>query len=217
MLLAEHGPCTTLLPTGLVLCAYCGGVRDQTPGGRRSVCRCGGIPCRYCGAGRIHRPTTDHYELDDRTLWHCPYFGQYLPCRHCSALARRLTPGTEGWPAVGETPELSVVLGPVRRAAHALASPGFVLGGTLPDHDLVAVHGDVERWHDLYLGAPPDNRPLYVGRSLSDVELRGVRGALAVAIWVGTNLRARLEQTLAELLVRWQPPLNTEVPTSWRR
>jgi len=205
------------LPTGLELCPYCGEVRDSRPGGQRSVCLCGGIYCRSCGAGRIRRPISANYRLSDRRHWHMPHFGNHLPCRRCAALRRRLSPPDEmGRESPANTAAVSVILGLIREAADALRRPEHARDDPLPDHDLLAVHGGVEEWHSLHLGAPPDSRPLYVGRSTEGIDFRW-NPHLRVAVWRSEERGIDLDTTLHELLVRWQPPMNDEVETPWHR
>jgi hypothetical protein len=216
-LLERLGGWGDVLPRNLEPCPYCDKVRDRRPGWRLSACLCAGITCRYCRAGRIHRPISDHYERSDHRCWHTPYFGQYAACRGCHDLAQRVHPDSDGsWPPSGETPELSVILGPVREAAHSLDEAGHGIGDDPPAHDLVALHGGVEDWHSLRLGAPPDGRPLYVGRHLDGLDLRWSAGGLFVAYWKPSKPGVDLQVTLRELAVRWRPPLNTDVPTPWR-
>jgi hypothetical protein len=197
-LLEGTGGWGDLLPSALEPCPYCGKVRDRRPGGRVSNCLCAGIPCRRCHAGRVHRPISDHYEPDDHRLWHAPSFGQYAECHRCQ-----------------ETSDDAELLAHVRIAAERLAIRHVAYGDPLPRHNLVALHGDVEQWHALRLGAPPDGRPLYVGRSLAGLTFAGPTQRLRIAAWRCPWPAAERDRVLGELLVRWRPPLNQEIATPW--
>ncbi len=206
------------LPRMLESCPYCGKVRDRRPGGGLSSCLCAGILCRYCGAGRVHRPISDHYEVSDHRLWHTSHFANTRPCDSCLRLLRRLQPSAhegENWSPTAIPPRVSAALETLRKASSALSQAEHAFDTVLRSHDLLALHGSVEVWHDLRLGSPPDGRPLYVGRSLEDVGLPPRHERLRVAIWSPDRDDWDLEETLAELLVRWQPPLNRDVATPW--
>lgn len=83
----------------------------------------------------------------------------------------------------------------------------------LPGHDLVAVHGPMYAWNRLRLGAPPDGRPLFVGRSLDPVTERlRLIDDLSVATWKRRGGPA-VDAVLEQLLLRWRPPLNDDVET----
>ena len=76
------------LPDGLFVCPTCGDIRGSTREGRRSLCFCQGIACKWCEA-RFRRPISDHYSL--RSGWlHTPYFA--FPAGH------RCPPGVERGP-----------------------------------------------------------------------------------------------------------------------
>lgn len=204
------------LPTGLEPCPYCGGVRDREPGRAWSLCLCGGIACRWCRAGRVHRPISDHYELSDHKFWHTPYFGAWIGCRWCNRLSDRLAPEQVGWPARAEDPRVAPILEAVRAAAEALASPTLALNDDYPPYELIAFHGDIELWHSMRLGAPPDSRPLFVGRKPATAPIDfSAPPKVAVATWRPDAGDQPIDDILRELLVRWQPPLNREVRTPW--
>ena len=191
----------SILPTGLVRCVYCGGVRDEAPGASLSLCYCGGIPCRRCHAGRIHRPISDYFDIRSYELWHAPHFAARGWCKECGALTDRL----------GEE-RAKRVQAALRTTADALLTPTYSLSDQLPAFDLLALSGDVETWHDLELGSPPDGRPLFVGRAVPELRYspRGVR----VGTWKADG-DIDVNEVLAELLVRWRPPLNREIGTPW--
>lgn len=69
------------------------------------------------------------------------------------------------------TVELPVVLA-------ALAAPRHGLAMALPDlpplPGLYAIYGSPETWRDLGLGAPPDDRPLYVGKAEDSLVTRDI-------------------------------------------
>ena len=193
------------LPTGLEVCPYCREVREDRPRGERSrvLCRCAGIACRSCGAGKVRRPVSGHYDLADHCLWHTPHLGQRAVCHWCSERGGTGTP----------RPRVSLTV--VHEAALALRTPGPALEDLREPGDLVALHGGARVWHDLWLGPPPDDRPLYVGRNLDDLDLRHTPRGLRVTSWRAERPRSNVAATLRELLVRWQPPLNTEIETPW--
>lgn len=197
-------PESPTLPSALMVCPYCSEIRDRAPGGTRSLCLCQGTRCRHCHAGRIRRPVSDYYNATTLGFWHVPHFGARGPCRHCVAQKKRL--GDGAWPQVRTL---------IQEAADALGEPSHDLhDDALPAYDLVALHGDVEVWHDFWLGAPPDGRPLYVGRAIP--ELRHRPFGLRVATWTAED-PGTVSGVLSDLLVRWQPPLNNEVETPWNR
>jgi hypothetical protein len=67
----------------------------------------------------------------------------------------------------------------VERVLVALAAPRHRLAGAdvvIPHRPgLYAIYGGPEEWADLGLGAPPDDRPLYVGKSESSLADRDLR------------------------------------------
>jgi hypothetical protein len=107
------------------------------------------------------------------------------------------------------------LLAHVRIAAERLAIQRLAHGDPLPRHNLVALHGDVQQWHALRLGAPPDGRPLYVGRSLAGLTFAAPTQRLRIAAWRCPWPAAERDRVLGELLVRWRPPLNQEIATPW--
>lgn len=62
---------------------------------------------------------------------------------------------------------------------------------------LYAFHGGDSVWQELSLGPPPDDRPLYVGKSESSLSARDVRTHFAT----GRTGSSTLRRTLAALLV----------------
>ncbi len=62
---------------------------------------------------------------------------------------------------------------------------------------LYGFHGDGSVWRQLGLGSPPDDRPLYVGKSESSLAARDVRTHFAA----GRTGSSTLRRTLAALLV----------------
>jgi hypothetical protein len=85
------------LPDGLHYCRFCGGVVGRH-GDIKSTCLCEGIACRYCGIGRVRRPTSDHYVPASGRFMHSPYFTGMGGCRDCVTRAaperRRTLVGT---------------------------------------------------------------------------------------------------------------------------
>jgi hypothetical protein len=79
------------LPPGLYRCEECGEIRGTTWGPcedgsvvhSKSTCICEGIVCRQCGQGRLHRPISDLYHLEDSHFWHFPYFTAAGGCDRC--------------------------------------------------------------------------------------------------------------------------------------
>lgn len=213
-LLANLDAPDDLLPSALEWCRYCGEVRDKQPGGTKSLCLCQGISCRYCGAGRVRRPISEHYGKSDRRLWHTAHFGNRAPCCRCRELAGRSGFLESSWPPPKEITGYWRPARAISAAAAALKRDAPV-DGDLPAHDLVAVHGPVSVWHRLRLGAPPDDRPLFVGRSLAPVAecLRGI-GGLSVATWIRQR-GPGVDEVLEQLLIRWRPPLNDDIETPW--
>lgn len=57
----------------------------------------------------------------------------------------------------------------IGEALRALALPGLcyqdALSAVPPRPGLYAIHGSAEVWQQIGLGAPPDDRPLYVGKA----------------------------------------------------
>ena len=195
-----------MLPKGLVVCRFCGHIRGRTAGGAESSCLCDGITCRYCGAGRVHRPISDHYEPDDGEFWHTPYFGAGIPCVHCRRLGRRVDPDAISWPGpLREDPETRALLDTLRGAAAALGprQPAQLAREDAPG--LVAFHGDASAWQSIGLERPRDGRPLVLLRI----------GCRAVAGWERTRLgraywasgAVDLARAEAELCVRWAPAI----------
>lgn len=94
---------------------------------------------------------------------------------------------------------------PGSEALQVLAGPGMALAAaraSVPARPgLYAVHGGPSTWQELGLGAPPDARPLYVGkaeRSLAGRDLRqhfgvGSTGSSTLRRSLAALLRARLE------------------------
>ncbi|MDP8928180.1 MAG: hypothetical protein M3O70_06280 [Actinomycetota bacterium] len=92
----------------------------------------------------------------------------------------------------------------------ALAGPRVVLADALPalpaNAGLYAVHGSPRVWLQLELGPPPADRPLYVGKSESSLEL---------AIWE-RNQSVALDALETLVLRALSPPLNiAKVSTRW--
>ncbi len=77
-------------------CAVCGeflGTIDVMPQGpmlldtRELACRCTSIPCRYCDAGWVRRPLTEHLD-PERRAGSVPWFGYLVPCGGCQVAGR---------------------------------------------------------------------------------------------------------------------------------
>jgi hypothetical protein len=200
------------LPDGLHYCRFCGGVAGQL-GDIKSTCLCEGIPCRYCGIGRVRRPTSDHYVPATGRFMHSPYFMGMGGCRDCVITVYGAVPEERySWPGpLSDNPSLGELLDTIKEAGLALA-----VDSSLPlrkgierlprKPGLSAVHGEARAWDQLGLEKPPDERPLCVGRAgrLLPAALRG-RDHLRVAAWEGGD--CDLKRLERELLRRWQPPL----------
>jgi hypothetical protein len=214
-----------MLPKGLVICRFCGDVRDTT-GRRRSLCFCEGIACRYCGVGRTWRPISDHYDLQTGRYWHTPYFGAGIACRPCQGVAVRFGGDGVGFPgALRDDSAARYVVATVRRAGEELVE-------TRPFEDvdargLVALHGSSEVWEELGLEHPVVPRPLYVGTSPDGIhagvqlKLDALLGRPVEEAWLHDRLEMGFSPITntsvhVELLARWLPPLNApEWPTPW--
>lgn len=96
---------------------------------------------------------------------------------------RANTPGPHGTAAVGTSPLLARDAVPEKSALQAalaaLRGPRWSLSDAanhIPSQPgLYAIHGDAAAWAVLGLGGPPDDRPLYVGKSESSLADRDLR------------------------------------------
>jgi hypothetical protein len=75
----------------LPACPECGerrGIFPRTWPPAPVTCWCSAIPCRYCTAGRVRRPFTNHWDERRERLWHTPWFGYMVPCATCQVSGR---------------------------------------------------------------------------------------------------------------------------------
>jgi hypothetical protein len=85
---------------------------------------------------------------------------------------------------------------------------------TLPDAaGLYAIHGDPEVWEELGLGAPPDSRPLYVGKAEDSLVSRDLKTHFTSGKTGSSTLRRSLAGLVAnelDLHARPRNPANPE-------
>jgi hypothetical protein len=201
----------TPLPKGLRYCHFCGEVAGHL-GKAKSTCLCEGIPCRYCGVGRVRRPTSDQYVPATGGFMHSPYFMGMSGCRDCMTTVHgAVRDEWISWPGpLASDPSLRVLLDTIKEAGLALGATGALPlprgGERFPRRGLYAVHGEAQAWDQLGLEKPPDERPLCVRGADTPVPsvLRG-RNDLRLASWErGDCDLVRVER---ELSMRWRPPV----------
>jgi hypothetical protein len=98
----------------------------------------------------------------------------------------------------------------------ALAGPGLVLAGA-EDHvpaaaGLYAIHADAETWNVLRLGAPPDGRPLYVGKAEDSLAARDLRTHFGAGRTGSSTVRRSFASLLSETLRLRAQPRNPAKP-----
>ena len=100
---------------------------------------------------------------------------------------------------------LTPLTGPGLPVVHAMpavpAAPG-----------LYAVHAAGEVWEQLGLGAPPDDRPLYVGKAEDSLASRDVKTHFSTGRTGASTLRRTLAALLVENLDLRAQPRNVETP-----
>lgn len=104
----------------------------------------------------------------------------------------------------------------MRAASEALADHGQSLGeasASVPDTPgLYAVHGGADVWAILGLGAPPDGRPLYLGKAERSLAGRDVRTHFATGKTGSSTLRRSLAGLLRDQLGLSAMPRNPAKP-----
>lgn len=98
----------------------------------------------------------------------------------------------------------------------ALAGPRVVLADALPalpaNAGLYAVHGSPRVWLQLELGPPPDDRPLYVGKSESSLHNRDVTTHFGNGRTGSSTVRRSFAALLHDTLGLRGVPRNREAP-----
>ena len=86
-----------ITPYGLVRCERCheargwliegfaGEIEDPT-----ASCLCEGVLCTSCGINMVHRPISNYFDEEDRTVWHVPHFSQAV-CWECQEAESQAT------------------------------------------------------------------------------------------------------------------------------
>lgn len=101
-------------------------------------------------------------------------------------------------------------------AITALAGPGAILAEaarTVPSvPGLYAIHADADAWEALDLGAPQDDRPLYVGKSEDSLADRDVKTHFGLGRTGQSTVRRSLAALLRETLGLRGQPRNPERP-----
>lgn len=216
-----------MIPEGLELCRWCGGIRGSTAG-QKSFCLCEGVTCKYCCAGRTQRPISDRFNPVDGKFWHMFYLGAGIPCAHCQGLANEIAGRGVSWPGpIQSDPLVRERIETIAAAAKALTAesaraeiePGAAAY-------VVALRGDPIAWAAVSDDPAPGDRPLWVGTGTEAARLPAAplwqlialcpldRDAfdcwyeehLTVASWPcreGTEARWLAH----ELKERWRPPL----------
>ncbi|HZQ66262.1 MAG TPA: hypothetical protein VFA66_13660 [Gaiellaceae bacterium] len=81
-----------VVPAGLRRCPCCREFKGRgiVPGWRYDLleivpvtCLCEGILCRYCDAGKIHRPLSNYFSERDGKVIHVSSFGWAKACQAC--------------------------------------------------------------------------------------------------------------------------------------
>ena len=98
----------------------------------------------------------------------------------------------------------------------ALAPPGIAIAGAeahVPEcPGLYAIYGDSPTWEQLGLGAPPDERPLYVGKSESSLASRDLRTHFGDGRTGSSTVRRSFAALLREPLGLHAQPRNPNRP-----
>jgi hypothetical protein len=98
-------------------------------------------------------------------------------------------------------------------AALARSNARLVATAAVPSTPgLYAVHAGAESWEELGLGAPPDDRPLYVGKSESNLAGRDVNTHFCTGKTGSSTLRRSIGALLAEKLELRAVPRNLARP-----
>lgn len=77
---------------------------------------------------------------------------------------------------------------------------------------LYAIHGDAAIWRELGLGDPPDDRPLYVGKSESSLAARDIRTHFGDGRTGSSTVRRSFAALLRERLALSALPRNPQKP-----
>ena len=210
MLLCVSGPGGVCLPNGLFVCRFCGQVGGRHRG-RKSTCLCEGLTCRWCGIGRIPRPTSSSYDRRRGRFLHTPYFGGWAGCASCVVTVYgRFPTGPYSWPGpLTDDSSLKALLSTIKCAGKALAGEGEdrlpSTPGLAHSRGLWAIHGGRAAWEQLELEKPPDDRPLLVLREMPPADALDTDLSLRVASW--PYARGDLPRIHREVRRRWNPPL----------
>ena len=107
----------------------------------------------------------------------------------------------------------------VEKCIHALTTAKFTFEQAVPivpnDPGIYALHGSPETWARLGIGPPPDDRPLYVGKSEKSLRQRPLGQHFGHRIRVGsrtTSMTGSLAALLADELGLSPCPRNVHKP-----
>lgn len=104
---------------------------------------------------------------------------------------------------------LDSALGALSDASMAI---GEALGEVPSEAGLYAVHGGRGVWQELGLGAPPDDRPLYVGKAEDNLVARDLRTHFETGRTGSSTLRRSCAALLAQQLDLHAQPRNPKRP-----
>jgi hypothetical protein len=122
---------------------------------------------------------------------------------------RPATPIVRGLGGTATTGHRDDALTALTRTGSVAVSAEF----TLPDRPgLYAIHADAAVWKELQLGPPPDDRPLYVGKSESSLHGRDLRTHFADGRTGSSTLRRSFAALLHDTLNLRGIPRNTADP-----
>lgn len=104
----------------------------------------------------------------------------------------------------------------IGEVVRALAGPRIGLAEPLPElpgtPGLYAVHGSASAWREFGLGDPPDDRPLYVGKSESSLQSRDVSTHFGDGRTGSSTVRRSFAALLHDTLGLRGVPRNRETP-----
>lgn len=129
--------------------------------------------------------------------------------RSPSGMTQAPEPAPSVRPASGAGGQFADVLAALSRSGAVSVTAEL----TLPDRPgLYAIHADATVWKELQLGSPPDDRPLYVGKSESSLHGRDLRTHFADGRTGSSTLRRSLAALLHDTLGLRGIPRNTSEP-----
>src|SRR5436190_432225 len=116
---------------------------------------------------------------------------------------------------LGDDPGVADLAATVAAAHAALQQPGPLDGAEarVPNRPgLYAIYGDAMTWAELQLGAPPDGRPLYLGKAEDSLVTRDLRTHFGDGRTGQSTLRRSLAALLHDTLHLSGMPRNPDKP-----